>query len=68
MIDTKELIGKQFHTPINKDALFTIKEIKQLNNIYIAYYGEQGIINLELCREPNGNYLYTKPETAEKEA
>lgn len=63
MIEPEDLINKECY--INNKA-YKISNIKKLtDNFTIAYYGDNGIINIELLRDKDGSYLYSKDNIEE---
>lgn len=57
-----DLVGQKFYN--NKE--FEIKEIRTLDNgMNLAYYGESGIINVDLLRNKDGSCLYSKDNNVE---
>ena len=58
-----DLVGQKFYLN-NKE--FEIKEIRTLENgMNLAYYGEAGIINIDILRNKYGSYLYSKDNNVE---
>ena len=62
LFDYTSLTGKEVILLSGKTV--TIKEVRVLDNIALAYFGEQGIVNAEVLRDKNGEYLV--PDKEEK--